>query len=1145
MSNDRHLEKMTGRDWRWPIIFLLLGVAGAFAAHHFFFEAFPEASVDLRLTREQVEAQAVDFVRGRGISTDGYHVFTAFTFDEEAKTYLERELGTAEANRLMSNGVRVWNWRTRIIKPPQVEEIITHFTTSGQLMGFTHKIKENEPGASLTKEEAQRVAEVFLRTELRIDLDKYHLVEDQLKTQPKRLDYTLTWEENDFRAKDATHRLTVNVQGDKVGGLRDFLKIPDQWMRDYEKLRSRNNLLEVIATALYVVLIIAGLFVIFGQGGARKIPWKPLLIMGSVLGFLMMLSTLNQIPTALQETPTILGYETMTALIVIGAILAGIGTMLYVLMLSAAGEPLYRKMSPNRVSLGKLFTVSGLRTKEFFTSTLIGYGMAGMHIGLVVLFYMLARRIGAWAPMDVNYDNTVSTPFPWLSPLAMASFASSSEEFGFRLFAIPLVLSLMQKVFGKRAISTWIAVIIPAFLWGFLHSNYPQQPAWCRGVEVGLIGIVAGWVLINFGILATLVWHYTVDAVLMAMFLLRSDIIGFKIAGALVGDAVLIPLLISLVLYVESRGFVLDRRILNGADALPAPAPEPVPALATKPGLKPDDTADLSPADLTAVGATAEAALPAPLPFTFMRPTVMRLLVAAGVLLLIAAGAFYHQDRLLRVEVTPSQAEATAAEFLRTRGVPVDSYRRVTALQDAIPGLANGYIVEKSNRDTATAVFRDKIHMVHWRTRFFRELQKEEYTVLTGMDGKVERYVHTLAEDAPGARLDHPQAFALAEAAVKAKGINLDDYQLLDHKTTVRKNREDHEIIWEAKQKLAGEATHRMTVELIGDEVNGPRHWIKIPEEWERQRQEQGARAIVAVVFFCAAGLAALILSALAIRRVAVYWRVHIALGAVAAFFVFIGDFNNVPQWWENYNTAISWGNSLTQDIITAVMQVMLVFLGVAALGVMAEVLLRDRFGEVAFWPSSGPDRARAMLEGVFAGIAGVFVFAGVASLAQKLADKIPASGQTTPSNIPSYPVAFSPGLNLFLGALTLTLAATLGAGVGLGTILRLCKRIPALTPVLVLGIVGVIAGIASRDRGQFAQHMVTAGALAVTAYVLVSVFRFNVFSYAVVAFVLGSVEVLSMWAHPGLHAYAVQAAIGLAAVIIGYLVWIKVELST
>jgi len=48
----------------------------------------------------------------------------------------------------------------------------------------------------------------------------------------------------------------------------------------------------------------------------------------------------------------------------------------------------------------------------------------------------------------------------------------------------------------------------------FLHSNYPQNPVHPRN-RIGIIGIVAGMVMLRWGIIATLIWHYTVDALLV------------------------------------------------------------------------------------------------------------------------------------------------------------------------------------------------------------------------------------------------------------------------------------------------------------------------------------------------------------------------------------------------------------------------------------------------------------------------------------------------------------------------------------------------------------------------------------------------------------------------------------------------------
>src|SRR5437667_382257 len=139
--------------------------------------------------------------------------------------------------------------------------------------------------------------------------------------------------------------------------------------------------------------------------------------------------------------------------------------------------------------------------------------------------------------------------------------ASTSEEFLFRLFAIPFVERMTK--------SRILAVILPAFSWSFLHSAYPQEPGYIRGIEVGIIGVVAGLVLLRWGIVATLIWHYTVDALLVGLLLIRSNSLYFKISGAVVGAAAVAPLLFAGATYLVRGRFETDESLLNSAEPLP------------------------------------------------------------------------------------------------------------------------------------------------------------------------------------------------------------------------------------------------------------------------------------------------------------------------------------------------------------------------------------------------------------------------------------------------------------------------------------------------------------------------------------------------------------------------------------------------
>src|SRR5207253_8146254 len=239
------------------------------------------------------------------------------------------------------------------------------------------------------------------------------------------------------------------------------------------------------------------------------------------------------------------------------AVASALGTALMVTLVLPGGEPLYRSYRPDRMQLSKSFTLRGLRSKEFFSSAVVGLTLAAAHIGFIVAFYMVGSRYGVWAPQDLNYSDTVNTTFPWIAGVAIGLMASTSEEFLFRLFAIPFVERMTK--------SRILAVILPAFSWSFLHSAYPQEPGYIRGIEVGIIGVVAGIVMLRWGIVATLIWHYTVDASLVGLLLVRSNSLYFKVSGVVVAAAALAPLAFACISYLTRSGFETNEDLLNRA----------------------------------------------------------------------------------------------------------------------------------------------------------------------------------------------------------------------------------------------------------------------------------------------------------------------------------------------------------------------------------------------------------------------------------------------------------------------------------------------------------------------------------------------------------------------------------------------------
>jgi hypothetical protein len=409
----------------------------------------------------------------------------------------------------------------------------------GRISGYAREIEEAAPSARLERAAAMARAEDFLVSTLHTPLAAYTFLPEEANSiaRPNRTDWSFTWERSNFRAKDAPYRLQVVLQGDRVGGYVEFLKVPEAWERSFANLRSSNEFIETVALIPYAILLGAALSVVLTLGRRGLANWGSALKLGLFVTALYFAMQMDQWPLTRAAYNTNGGYSSFFLTQIAGAI--GISALLALLVVIAyvPGEPLYRIDQPARLRLGSAFTLPGIRSKEFFMSMAIGACLAAAHIGYVVLFYIVGRRVGVWAPQDLQYSDTMSTALPWVFPLTIGIYAATSEEFLFRMFSVHFLLrSTRSKV---------LAVVLPAFAWGFLHSNYPQEPAYIRGIEVGLIGIVAGLVMLRWGILATLTWHYSVDAFLSSLSLMRASDLYSRISGTVVGLAALIPLCVA------------------------------------------------------------------------------------------------------------------------------------------------------------------------------------------------------------------------------------------------------------------------------------------------------------------------------------------------------------------------------------------------------------------------------------------------------------------------------------------------------------------------------------------------------------------------------------------------------------------------
>jgi membrane protease YdiL (CAAX protease family) len=992
-------DRLTGSDKRSLLLWVLLGIVGVVFAQRYFFRAFPEASVDFKVSRAEALARAKQFVGSVEEDVSGYQSAIVFDVDDNAKTYLEREVGLQQANRLMSTELNIWYWDARFFRPGQVEEFKVQVSPGGEIVGYTHKVEEARVGASPDRAAAEATAQDFLRNKLGVDLSKWTFLPEEANSnkRPNRLDWSFTWEKRDFRAKDAPYRLTVELQGDRAGSSKEFLQVPEAWERSYAKLRSTNIFYNQVAIIPYLLLMGAALWLGILLTKRGQTSWGAAIKLGIIVAILLTFMQLNNWPLERMGYDTNTAYGSFVLKQILSAILFGVASALTISLILPGAEPLYRASQPGKLRLYKALTLRGLRSKEFFSAATVGLSLAAAHIGFIVAFYIVATHYGAWAPQELNYENSVNTTFPWISGVAIGMLAATSEEFLFRLFAIPF----LKRLTG----STIVAVIVPAFCWSFLHSAYPNEPPYIRGLEVGLIGIVAGIVMLRWGILATLIWHYTVDASLVGLLLVRSNSLYFKISGVVVGLAALAPLIFAGVSYLSRGRFEPDEDLLNSAEPIGEVSFESTPA----------ETGTVA-----AVTRRYDALTPAMLTFL-------------GVCLVLGgAAAWRFKTRELgddlKLSLDAKTAKARADEILRQHGLDPNSYRHATILANVTDPVTNEFLRQRVGIDRLNQIYATEVPGVVWQVRYFRDSQPEEYSIKLKPDGSLAAFHHKLAEEAPGASLTKEEAVAKAEKYLReVKKLDLSQWNLVETYSDKRIHRTDHELAWQQRTPIDSGSTSsndavshafvRVKVAVLGDEVvdyrgayyskpdareelerkEGGTFWtfIKIPDEWRREQEGQTLpRTIysfaVPILLFGGLGITALVLFFKNLRSEAmraIPWR-RLALWGVwglVGYVLVVGFGNRIQSFLNAYQTAIPFKTMVGGIVIGLLLGAVFYAGGLTALLGIASYFSIRAFGEERL-PVGRPLPGVYYRDALWIGVCGTAGFLGVRRLIEFIA---------------------------------------------------------------------------------------------------------------------------------------------------------------
>jgi len=524
---------------RSDLIITLLGLIGAVLFFSLYDQAFPAAALDLKLSRAEIEQRANQILGAYAYDPAGYKFALNFSEDGMSSIYIQRTLGVAETNqRIQRESLPIWYWQARWFRPEQQEEFHLQLSPLGQVVGFWHTIPEDAPGENLTQEQARQRAEAYLTHGMGLKLDEWEPVSASSEARPNRTDHTFIWKLRAFRLGESEHRISVSLHGDRVDGYNDWIKIPEEFTRDYQAKRNRASLLDSLSTLLGVsgFSLAAFVAVLVSYWRRRRIgraAWIAVLLVCVVA----VPAGLNALPLYKASYSTTESYTQFWFEILLYGALGGAALLLFILILWEGGDRLARLAWPRQ---DKILPLEGSRWANFTASAWRGLMLAGTLGGYVVGFYWLVTRfLGAWTPMDVDYSNIYATPLPALFAIASGILPGIEEEAMFRLTGISLIKSITRR--------TWLALFIPGLLFAFAHASYVTEPYYLRGIELLIPAVLLeGLFFLRYGLVTTVIAHVTYNVTLGMLPMLRSGEPYFVFNGLLVALVLLAPLLLGL-----------------------------------------------------------------------------------------------------------------------------------------------------------------------------------------------------------------------------------------------------------------------------------------------------------------------------------------------------------------------------------------------------------------------------------------------------------------------------------------------------------------------------------------------------------------------------------------------------------------------
>jgi len=528
----------------WPLALLCLAAGVLFFAS--LDRLWPLANLDLNVDRDVVIEQARDHLRSRGFEVADLRAIGRINVNGPALDYVERTFGREQAQEWIRAGHPLFEYQVLLKRHGSPTRFRVLWHPEIGVSGWTRSMEEDEPGASLSIDEARALAESALGDMLETEASLFSAQSSSSHDRPDRRDHYFGFERDLQADPELRERVGVVVAGDRVVAFRRSLIVPAAAARDARSRRAPREALQLVGFVLLGMAAIVACWVFLTRLGAGEIDLRRVWFWPTATFVFLMGAFALERPSVFASWDPLWPKWISDFQYLVGRAGATIWLIPILLALVAAGEAIDRQTGAGRatslLALGRGRLTDPAVARASGRGFLIGLLCGGAMTAAVLLLQLVTDAPTGLQPRGFFFY-TLNTTAPALTSILFFMGVALSEELGYRFF----LGSWLMQWRGSRA----LAIGLPALIYGLTHTSLTflptAEPFWARALILTVVGAVWGWAFLRYDALTVVLSHFTADLFIFNWPRLASGdawIVGTTLATFVVPLA---PLLLSLV----------------------------------------------------------------------------------------------------------------------------------------------------------------------------------------------------------------------------------------------------------------------------------------------------------------------------------------------------------------------------------------------------------------------------------------------------------------------------------------------------------------------------------------------------------------------------------------------------------------------